>query len=162
MYYNTALVAVETNLSTYPVRELERLRYPRQYVRECPDDYTHRRMSAYGFRTDQKTRPLLISNLVAYVREHPEDVYDADTIYEMLTFIRTEEFRAEAAAGAHDDLVMSLGIAYLVRDSQSCEIRQSQAHLEWSSSMYDDFKNARGKTRDYLREIWGTPPKRKR
>lgn len=162
MFYNKALVGVETNFSTYPVRELERLRYPRQYVREIPDDYTHKRANAYGFRTDQKTRPILISNLIAYVREHPEDIRDKETVYEMLSFVRTEEFRAEAAPGAHDDLVMALGIAYLIRGSQSYEVKAAGAVCEWSESMYEDWSNSRGAVREYLREIWGTPPKRKR
>ena len=162
IYYNEALVGVETNFSTYPIRELERLRYPRQYIREAPEDFTHRRVNSYGFRTDQRTRPMLISNLIAYVRDHSEGIADADTIYEMLTFVRGESLRAEASYGAHDDLVMALGIAHIIRDSQSSAVRNSTGMVEWTRAMYEDYKNASARVKEHLREIWGTPPKRKR
>lgn len=161
-YYNDALVGVETNFSTYPVRELERLRYPRQYVRESVDNYTHEPLRSYGFRTDMKTRPIVVSTLVSYVREHPEDVRDADTIGEMLTFVRNADFRAEAEAGAHDDLVMALGIAHVIRDSQSYTVSEEFPSVEWTEGMYEDWRNAPPSVREYLKEKWGTPPKRKR
>ena len=160
-YYNDALIAVETNFSTYPVRELERLRYPRQYIRETVDNYTHAPTNAYGFRTDQKTRPLLVANLVRYVREHPEDVLDRGTVHEMLTFVRGEDFRAEAEPGAHDDLVMALGIAHLVRDSQSYAPESADRDIEWTRSMLEDWERADSEGRAHLREKWGDP-KRKR
>lgn len=159
-YYNDALVGVETNFSTYPVRELERLRYPRQYVRERVDTYTHELCTSFGFRTDQKTRPLLIATLVRYVREHPEDIADRETIGEMLTFVRGEDFRAEAEAGAHDDLVMALGIAHFIRPAQSYEIGYDRT-CEWSSDMLEDYERADSRERRYLRQKWGDP-KRKR
>ena len=160
-YYNDALIAVETNFSTYPVRELERLRYPRQYIRETVDNYTHELVASYGFRTDQKTRPLLVANLVKYVREHPEDVLDRATIGEMLTFVRGEDFRAEAEAGAHDDLVMALGIAHLVRGAQSYVVEASAAGIEWSDAMLEDWRRADALGRRYLREKWGDPPRKR-
>ncbi len=161
-YYNNALIGVETNFSTYPARELERLRYPRQYVRESVDNYTHEPLRSYGFRTDMKTRPILISTLVKYVREHPEDVADRETVGEMLTFVRNADFRAEAEAGAHDDLVMALGIAHVIRDSQSYTVKTEHAELEWTQGMLEDWRNASPSVREYLKEKWGTPPKRKR
>lgn len=161
-YYNDALIGVETNLSTYPVRELERLRYPRQYVRESVDTYTHETLRSFGFRTDQKTRPLLISTLVSYVREHPEDIADRETIGEMLTFVRGESFRAEAEAGAHDDLVMALGIAHFIRPSQEMTVREERPSVEWSEGMLEDWRNSTGEVREYLKKQWGTPPRRKR
>ena len=160
-YYNDALIGVETNFSTYPVRELERLRYPRQYVRETVDNYTHEVMQSYGFRTDTKTRPLLIATLVKYVREHPEDIFDRETIGEMLTFVRTESFRAEAEAGAHDDLVMALGIAHFIRPSQSYTVQSSKSKVEWSEAMLEDWHRADALTRKLLTEKWGTPPKKR-
>ena len=161
-YYNDALIGVETNFSTYPVRELERLRYPRQYVRESVDNYTHEPLRSFGFRTDAKTRPIIISTLVSYVRDHPEDVRDRETIGEMLTFVRTDSFRAEAEAGAHDDLVMALGIAHVIRSSQTMEVSETRASVEWSEGMLEDWRNASGAAREYLKRTWGPPPRKKR
>lgn len=114
-HYHTALVSVEANFSSYPIRELERLRYPRQYVRQAEDSFTHRIRQSYGFKTSSVTRPLVIAGLVEVVREHPEWLNDRDTLNEMLTFVRNENGRPEAQDGAHDDCVMSLGIAYYTR-----------------------------------------------
>ena len=114
-HYHTALVSVEANFSSYPIRELERLRYPRQYVRQAEDSFTHRIRQSYGFKTSSVTRPLVIAGLVEVVREHPEWLNDRDTLNEMLTFVRNENGRPEAQGGAHDDCVMGLGIAYYTR-----------------------------------------------
>ena len=113
--YNTALVSIEANFSSYPIRELERLRYPKQYVRQAEDSFTHRIRQSYGFKTSSVTRPLVIAGLVEVVREHPEWLNDRDTLNEMLTFVRNENGRPEAQEGAHDDCVMSLAIAYYVK-----------------------------------------------
>lgn len=114
-HYHTALMSVEANFSSYPIRELERLRYPRQYVRQAEDSFTHRIRQSYGFKTSSVTRPLVIAGLVEVVREHPEWLNDRDTLNEMLTFVRNENGRPEAQEGAHDDCVMSLAIAYYSR-----------------------------------------------
>lgn len=114
-HYHTALVSIEANFSSYPIRELERLLYPRQYVRQAEDSFTHRIRQSYGFKTSSVTRPLVIAGLVEVVREHPEWLNDRDTLNEMLTFVRNENGRPEAQEGTHDDCVMSLGIAYYTR-----------------------------------------------
>ncbi len=118
-YYNNALIAVETNFSTYPVRELERLGYTHQYIRQSEDSFTHRLQKSYGFKTTAATRPVIIGNLVQMARENIRLLNDKDTLEEMLTFVRSEKGRAQAQNGAHDDLVMALAIAYHAREQQS-------------------------------------------
>ncbi len=115
LWYNQALVAVEANFSSYPIRELERLGYPRQYARPREDGLTHRPGSSLGFRTTAATRPLILAGLVEEVRERCQGLRDRDTIEELLTFVRNEKGRPEAQAGAHDDCVMALAIAHHVR-----------------------------------------------
>ena len=41
-YYRDALIGIEANFDTYPIMELQRLGYPKQYVREAQDTYTGR------------------------------------------------------------------------------------------------------------------------
>lgn len=115
MYYNKALVSIEANFSSYPIRELERLRYPRQYVRQSEDSFTHKIHQSYGFKTSSVTRPLVIAGLVEVVRDHVQWIHDKDTLNEMLTFVRNEKGRPEAQMGAHDDCVMALAIGYFTR-----------------------------------------------
>jgi len=118
-YYNMALEGIEVNFSTYPVKELSRLGYYKQYTREKVDTYTGSLQKTYGFRTDKLSRPLIIANLVQIVREHPELINDIPTLEEMLTFVRNEKGKAEAQEGKHDDLIMGLAIAYHIRTQQS-------------------------------------------
>lgn len=112
MYYNQALLAIEVNFDSFPVRELERLGYWNMYIREQEDTYTGQIKKAHGFRTDKFTRPRIISQLVEIVREHTYQIDDKLTLEEMLTFVRNEKGRAEAQQGAHDDMIMALAIAY--------------------------------------------------
>lgn len=120
MTYNTALLAVEINYSTYPERKLEEWGYPRLYIREKPDDM-RRELAVYkwGWRTDQRTRPRALANLHAVMEQTPDMVVSERLLGEMLTFIRNDESRPEAAAGAHDDLVMAAAIAHAARDQQA-------------------------------------------
>ena len=158
MYYNTALVGVETNWSTYPVMELERLKYPKQYVRETFDNFTHKVKTAFGFDTNTKTRPVIISELIKAVRDDITIVNDEDTLEEMLTFVRDESYRPEAEEGAHDDCVMSLAIAHHIRPQQSYlkEVEET-AEAEWSESMWEDYRRASTAEREMLLKRWGKP-----
>ena len=158
MYYNTALIGVETNFSTYTVMELERLKYPKQYVRESVDDYTHALRRSFGFRTDAKTRPVILALLIKAVREDPMLLNDATTIGEMLTFVRDEKtLRPQAEAGAHDDTVMALAIAHFIRPQQSYLAKEKTVQHTWTRSMLQDYRNASTAEREYLRGIWGNP-----
>lgn len=117
-FYNDALVAIETNFSTYPVMKLQEMEYPNQYSREREDTYTRQMRKSYGFRTDRQSRPRAIANLVEVFSSHPEWFTDRELLEEMLTFCYNEDHRPEALAGKHDDLVMAAAITYAVRHQQ--------------------------------------------
>ena len=117
-FYNDALVAIETNFSTYPVMKLQEMEYPNQYSREREDTYTRQMKRSYGFRTDRQSRPRAIANLVEVFSSHPEWFSDRELLEEMLTFCYNEDHRPEALAGKHDDLVMGAAITYAVRHQQ--------------------------------------------
>jgi len=117
-YYNRALIGLETNFSTYPVRKLSELGYPNQYAREREDTYTRQLRKSYGFRTDRVTRPRAIANLVEVFSLHPEWFVDRELLFEMLSFCYNEDHRPEALAGKHDDMVMAAAITYAVRHQQ--------------------------------------------
>ena len=121
-YYNDALVAIETNFSTYPVMKLQELEYPNQYAREREDTYTRQMKKSYGFRTDKQSRPRAIANLVDVFSTHPEWFTDRELLEEMLVFCYNEDHRPEALAGKHDDLVMGAAITYAVRHQQRMTI----------------------------------------
>ena len=116
--YNDALVAIETNFSTYPVMKLQEMEYPNQYAREREDTYTRQMKKSFGFRTDRQSRPRAIANLVEVFSSHPEWFTDRELLEEMLVFCYNEDHRPEALAGKHDDLVMGAAITYAVRHQQ--------------------------------------------
>lgn len=125
MTYNTALLAVEINFSTYPERKLEEWGYPKLFIREKPDDMRRELdVKKWGWRTDQRTRPLILANLHTVMDQTGDMIADAELLREMLTFIRNEDMRPEAASGSHDDLVMAAAIAHFVRGQQSYEVAQ--------------------------------------
>lgn len=115
-YYNNALVGIEANFDSFPIRELERIGYDNQYIREAVDTYTGKTEKRYGFKTTSVTRPLIISNLIRIVREDIDKINDEDTLNELLTIVRNEKGRIEAPSGGHDDQMMGLAIAHHVRE----------------------------------------------
>lgn len=115
-YYKDALIGIEANFDSFPIKELQRLEYPSQYVRETQDTYTGKTEKKYGFRTTSLTRPTILSRLIEVIREHCDTVNDTDTLEELLTIVRNEKGRIEAPEGGHDDLMMGLAIAHEIRD----------------------------------------------
>ena len=115
-YYKDALIGIEANFDSFPIMELQRLGYPKQYTRTAQDTYTGKTEKRYGFKTTQLTRPTIISKLIEIVREHCETINDKATLEELLTIIRNEKGRIEAPQGGHDDMMMGLAIAHHIRE----------------------------------------------
>lgn len=161
MYYNEALIAPETNFSTYPVKLLDLMGYRNLYVREMEDEFDGKIRHAFGFRTDRLTRPVILSELIRVMRGNIGTVNDEDTLLEMLTFVRSEENpnRAEAEPGAHDDCVMALAIAHYVRPRQrmNVETPRKAGEAKWTDDMWEDYRNADKAGQELLRRMWGEP-----
>ena len=115
-YYKDALIGIEANFDSYPIMELQRLGYPKQYAREAQDTYTGKTEKRFGFKTTSLTRPTIISKLIEIVREHCDTICDRITLEELLTIVRNEKGRIEAPQGGHDDMMMGLAIAHHIRD----------------------------------------------
>ena len=81
--YKRQLLGIEVNFSTFPIKECQRLGYPRMYTRETEDRYTLRYEKRYGFRTTALTRPLLVAGLVQQMRQDPASVQDRTTLWEI-------------------------------------------------------------------------------
>lgn len=115
-YYKDALIGIEANFDSFPIMELQRLGYTKQYTREAQDTYTGKTEKRFGFKTTSLTRPTIISRLIEVVREHCNTICDKETLEELLTIIRNEKGRIEAPEGGHDDMMMGLAIAHHIRD----------------------------------------------
>ena len=159
MYYNSALIGVETNYSTYPEMVLEELNYPKLYVRERYDTYTGEMAKAFGFDTNSKTRQVLVDGLKDAAQEALDTITDYDTLGEMLTFVYDEKWKGQAEQGEHDDLVMALGIAHAIRGQQSTTGKKERkmGTTVWTADMWEDYRKAGKEEREFLVSIWGEP-----
>lgn len=143
-YYKDALIGIEANFDSYPIMELQRLGYTKQYTREAVDTYTGRTEKRFGFKTTSLTRPTIISRLIEIVREHCDTINDKDTLEELLTIVRNEKGRIEAPEGGHDDMMMGLAIAHHIREqvvfiNEPIEV-QPQRHFNvqrYAETQYD-------------------------
>jgi len=108
--YNGALAAVERNNHGHAV-----LAYLR--MKEYPNVYAQRGLD--GWLTSAVSRPAMIENLAAALVEQPELFRSVRLLSECRTFVRYGDGKTGAAAGAHDDCVMALAIAWAVRAAEA-------------------------------------------
>jgi hypothetical protein len=117
-YYNEAFIIVENNghgILTC-TRLGKDLNYPNFYTEVQHDKLTDRETVKLGFSTTAKTKPLIIDQLRASMRECELELNDKTTIREMLTYIVTESGSMEAEPSCFDDCVMSLALANYVHE----------------------------------------------
>lgn len=112
-YYNTARIGVEFNnhgILTCNVLAKD-LTYPNFFTETVYDKLDDQDTESLGFRTTTKTKPLIIDQLRASIRDSEMELNDLATIGELLTYIVTDTGNMEAEEGCHDDTVVSLAIA---------------------------------------------------
>lgn len=129
-YYNTALIGVEVNYSTYPQKELERLEYPLFYQRRQEDTISGRYIQKLGFNTNSVTRPVILAALVELIRDNTELFNSVEFLRECLSFIKNAKGRPEAEIGQHDDRVMAMAIAHHIREQQIMKIATEKTKQE--------------------------------
>ena len=69
----------------------------------------------FGWSTNTATRPTMLQDLKNAIDNKVLTIYDKPTITELYSFVvvqTTSSWKAQAEKGAHDDLVMSLAIAW--------------------------------------------------
>ncbi len=116
VWYNSAYAGVESNKDGLWVNsELFKMGYPNLYYREELDDITHKVSRKVGFKTDAKTRPVILSELRKVLSKVKDCWNDAAFLRECVTFVRNKVGRAEAMTGKHDDEIMSHAILLEIR-----------------------------------------------
>lgn len=112
-WYNHALIGVEINnhgLTT--VQRLVDVGYDNLYRREIGMDERYQEYtSRLGWRTDVRTKPLMIDGLSEAISTDQIIDYDKIFIRECMTYIRDARGRTNAQIGQHDDTVMATAIA---------------------------------------------------
>ncbi|OMD92995.1 hypothetical protein BSK49_01010 [Paenibacillus odorifer] len=118
-YFNSALIGVEMNFNTAPIEELERLKYPKQYVRQKYDSMGKPAEKKFGWKTDGNTRPLIIDKEIDLIEHNIQLFQDIIFLQECLTFVYDDKGRPDAESGKHDDILISDMIANEIRSQQS-------------------------------------------
>lgn len=75
-----------------------------------------------GWDTNTGTRPKMLQDLKQVIDEKAIRIYDPHTVKELFTFVIKKTGKAEAEDNAHDDLVMSLAIAWQLQQTENIPI----------------------------------------
>lgn len=112
-WYNHALIGAEIN--NHGLTTVQRLRdvgYDNLYRREMGIDERYEEYtSKLGWRTDVRTKPLMIDGLSEAISTNQIIDYDKIFIRECMTYVRDLRGRTNAQTGQHDDTVMATAIA---------------------------------------------------
>lgn len=118
LYYNEALLVVESNNHGGTVLSQLKGLYPNLFVRRDWVKYNGAFLPEYGFRTDTRTRPRIFDALARALREEGWSNVPEQLLSEMRTIVMKEDLKVEAMIGYFDDCVMAAGIALAVNYEQ--------------------------------------------
>jgi phage terminase large subunit len=160
--YNGAAVAVETNFNGYFAEVLQQRSVP-QYVREVHDSYTGATERRYGFSTNARTRPIMLSEMKNALESETSErgygvIRDRLLLGEMANFVRNERTgKWEAAAGSRDDLIMSFALAVQAAHSGQARYRAAPDTVDtagWTERMRRIYYGAPETARAALLDKW--------
>lgn len=115
-YLNTCLVGIETDKFGFAANEKLKTIYGNIYVQRTHDKITNKVVEKFGWSTTSITRPMMLSQMQAEIREGSTYLYDARLIRECLVFIKNPQSgKAEAEPGKNDDCVIARAIAGVLR-----------------------------------------------
>ena len=120
--YNGATIAIERNNHGHAViQAIKRIGYKHLYVH---------RDKKVGWLTNEVSRAQMLDALDAAIRRGDWTSADARVLGEMRVFVITDRGKAEAAKGAHDDLVISEAIVWSVMTTHQPQVHQTLPTLE--------------------------------
>lgn len=148
-YYNTALVGVEiNNHGIATAAKLRNMFYRNLYMRETAEDEQFQvRTTKFGWQTNKKTKPIMISELQRSIREG--DIIDLDIVFirEAMSYIRKDNGAMEAQQGQHDDVVMSTAIALQMADWSPYNTEYAAKYIQKPVKRYRNATTRTTKTR---------------
>lgn len=130
-FYNTALLGVEINnhgLTT--VQHLRNKFYRNLYMRETSEEHQFQERTALmGWRTDRKTKPIIINNLVQAIRDN--DIIDLDVVFirECMTYVRDDQGHTNAQEGMYDDTVIAKAISLQLTNFNSINAEYAKDNI---------------------------------
>lgn len=113
-HYNKAWLGIEANSFGIAAIDSVKKIYSKLYYRYKVDRRSDEKTKQLGWWTDTKTKPLMISDFGAALREGAVIINSAELVDELSTYIIDDNGSANATIGSHDDRVMASMIAFQV------------------------------------------------
>jgi len=140
-YYKEAFLGVEKNNHGFTtLNKIKKLEYWNIFYETKYDQIADRRTKSIGWRTDTKSKPLMINKLAEFIRDVHIKMYDKELINELMSYIIEPNGSTNAQLGCHDDRVMALAIAL-------------QMALQGLDETFVPEKNVESSNEDYTKEI---------
>src|ERR1035437_6941092 len=114
-WYNNALLVIESNTyesdgggdETEFIFDVIAEYYNNLYSRTPADKIREGAPIKYGFNTNKSTKPMVINNFIAILREHGYVERDEETLNECRVFETKKDGKTGAKQGKHDDRIMA-------------------------------------------------------
>lgn len=142
-WFNWAFLVPEQNsVGIAVITKLMELDYPLDLIYSQERDLTDRRpaeLHQLGWRTDVRTRPILISNLDMAIRQMAVQIHDQNTVTECQTFVRKPNGREEGVDHDDDVIAAALAVSGLAKARRVFAWREQQEqdqHKQWRPTKY--------------------------
>lgn len=110
-FYNDGYLGIENNFQGLtPIKAILSDDYYNIYYTKNYDKITDTVTQSVGWRTTNRTKPLMINKLAEYIRNKWIGVKSKTIISEMLTYVIDDKGSFNAQSGCHDDTVMATAI----------------------------------------------------
>lgn len=115
LFYRRAMIGCESNGPGLVTNlKLKEMSYPQLYRRQSFDYRIRKTTGKVGWDTNSKTREILLADQRQSISDGSLLTFDKDYLQECLAF-KKQGKKYQAESGAHDDLVMAMGIAIQMR-----------------------------------------------
>lgn len=113
--------------------------YTNLYTETVVDKVSDRETEVVGFFTSERSKPLVINELRAEIRDGTIIVNDAVTLDELQGFVVAENGRLEADKGLHDDCVIALALANHINEGAFVTVENEESwYLTTEGGAYGD------------------------
>lgn len=114
-FFNNALAVVEINNHGLAVINALKGEYTNLYQRTVFDKATNTKRKELGWKTSQVTKPLMVDDFIAGLRDEEIGLSSQTTVSQMMTFVHTNESNRHgmgAETGQKDDALISAMLAW--------------------------------------------------
>ncbi len=113
--FNDALAVIEINNHGLAVINALKTEYSNLYQRTVFDKVTNTKRKELGWKTTQTTKPLMVDDFIAGLRDEEIGLSNPMTVSQMMTFVHTNEsnrYGMGAETGQKDDCLISAMLAW--------------------------------------------------